>query len=188
MLHWKHWAWTCVVCIGLIGVVAWMSPATPARAQDAKKKAGTAKAAAAPQSFEAKFWDFLQSVQYQNWAPGPNQGPEPYRGRSPHGSYLKMYVNRPAAANPKDPPHGSIVVLENLGKDKKRLLSLTVMYRVKDFDPEHNDWYWIKYNADGTVGRTAPDAGGKPIVGRVTGCIECHAKSKGGDFYFANDK
>lgn len=193
MLRRKVLVWGGCVGLAVAGLVVWMSSPRPARAQDGKKVAETDKKAAKTdasdqRSFEARFWDFLQSAQYQNWAPGPNQGLEPHRGRSPHGSYLKVYVNRAAAANPKSPPHGSIIVKENLGRDKKKLLSLTVMYRVKGYDTDHNDWYWVKYNPNGTVARVSPDVGGKPIAGRVKACIDCHAKSKGADFYFSNDQ
>jgi len=175
--------WMGCLCVGVAVFAAW-SVQPSATAQDPKPKSKEETSA----SFEARFWGFLQSVQYHNWAPGPKQGLEPFRGTSPHGTYLKMYVNRAAAADPKSPPHGSIVVLENYGKDKARLLFITAMYRVKGYDPEHNDWYWVKYNPDGTVARTTPGTGSKPIAGKFKACIDCHARAKGGDFFYSNDK
>jgi len=140
------------------------------------------------QSFESKFWTYLQTVQYRNWAPAAGQGLDVYPGQAPHGAFLKMYLNRIAAADPKKLPHGSIIVKENFGKDKKTLMAITVMYRVKGYDPDNNDWYWVKYNADGTVARTPADKGSKPIAGRFKSCIDCHASAADGDYYYANDK
>lgn len=140
------------------------------------------------QSFESKFWDYLQQVQYRNWAPAAGQGLDVYEGQAPHGAYLKMYVNRIAAADPKNLPHGSIIIKENFDNDKKTLAAVTAMYRVKGFDADHNDWYWVKYNPDGTVAKTSAEDGNKPVAGKVKACIDCHSGAKGGDYYFANDK
>ena len=53
------------------------------------------------QSFEARFWSYLQDAKYAHWAPGPGQNGGFYEGQSPHGAFLKMYLNRTAAANPQ---------------------------------------------------------------------------------------
>ncbi len=99
-----------------------------------------------------------------------------------------MYVNRIASGDPKALPHGSIIIKENYGKDQKTLMAITVMYRVKGYDAAHNDWYWVKYNADGTVARTPADKGSMPIAGKFKSCIDCHSSAGGDDYYFANDK
>lgn len=57
------------------------------------------------------------------------------------------------------------------------------MYRTKDYDPAHQDWYWVKYEPDGRVSQM----GGMPVGGKVSMCIDCHAGAGGGDFAFAND-
>jgi len=108
-----------------------------------------------------------------------------YPGQAPHGAFLKMYINRKAASNPANPPEQSIIVKENYDKTKEKLMAVTVMYRAqKDFDPENKDWYWVKYNADGSVA----EKDGMPLAGKVQGCINCHGGAKGGDLIFANDK
>ncbi len=140
----------------------------------------------APQTFEEKFWSYLQRNGYVNWAPWPGQSDDFYPGQSPHGAFLKMYLNRKAAGNPTNPPPGSIIIKENYSPDHK-LMAVTVMYRVAGYDPEHKDWYWVKYLPDGTVARTPPDKGSMPIAGRFPSCIECHASAEGGDYLFAND-
>ncbi len=142
------------------------------------------------ETFESKFWNYLLSGKpaYRNWAPFPGQPAGMYEGQSPHGAYLKMYVNRVAAGNPENPPSGSIIIKENYGKDKKTLMAVTVMYRKTGYDPDHHDWYWVKYQANGLVARTPPEKGSKPISGRFKSCIDCHADAEGGDYLFANDK
>lgn len=139
-------------------------------------------------SYEARFWDWMKDVQYRNWGPAPGQGAAAYEGQSPHGDFLKMYLNRTALTNPANPPDGSIIIKENYTTDGKTLAAVTVMYKVKDFHPEHGDWYWVKYNADGSVARTPPEKGSRRIAGKFTGCIECHAAAKGGDYVFFNDE
>jgi hypothetical protein len=140
------------------------------------------------QTFEQKLWDYLQSAHYKNWAPGPGQNGDFYEGESPHGAFLKIYMNRTAAGYPAEMPNGSVIIKENYGADSKTLMAITVMYRSKGYDAEHNDWYWVKYNPDGTVALTPPDKGSRPIAGRFASCIECHSSAQGDDFVFVNDQ
>lgn len=140
------------------------------------------------QPYEARFWDWMKDVQYRNWGPAPGQGEDAYEGKSPHGAFLKMYLNRKALANPKNPPAGSVIVKENYTADGKTLAAITVMYKANGYDPEHGDWYYVKYNADGSVARTSPEKGSRKIVGKFSACIECHAGAKGGDYVFFNDE
>ena len=152
---------------------------------------GTSGAAAqerAARSYEAKLWDWLQSAQYKNWAPVPGKSGDAYPGESPHGAFLKMYLNRTAAGDTKNLPTGSILIKENYGKDKKTLMAVTIMYRSKGYDPEHGDWYWVKYMPDGTVAKAPLEKGSMRLAGKVKGCIMCHSGADGKDFAFLNDK
>jgi len=158
--------------------------------QDAEAQSGTrvqSGQVVAQQPFEARLWDYLQKVNYRNWAPGPGQNGDFYEGQSPHGAFLKMYLNRTAIANPANLPNRSIVIKENYGRDRATLMAVTVMYRSQGYDPEHNDWYWVKYNPDGSVAKAPPEMGSMPLRGQVKGCIKCHADADGGDFAFIND-
>lgn len=138
-------------------------------------------------TFESKFWDWLKRVEYHNWAPGPGKPTEAYPGQSPHGKFVKTYLNRTAAGNSKTLPDGSIIIKENFGPDGKTLMAVTVMYKAKGFNPEGNDWYWVKYTPDGSVARTPAEKGNMPISGKFASCIECHAGADGNDFSFIND-
>lgn len=184
------------VAAGFLGLVALIShrnsgPAN-AVAQSGQRGSGTRSAIAgstqAGQSFERQFWAYLENARYKNWAPVPGKSGDFSPGQAPHGKFLKMYLNRTAAGNMKDLPHGSIIVKENYGPKKKKLMAVTVMYRVKGFDPKNGDWYWVKYMPDGSVARTPADKGSKPIAGRFASCIDCHNGAEGKDFVFANDK
>jgi hypothetical protein len=61
-------------------------------------------------------------------------------GESPHGAYLKIFVNNIAMKAIKDMtmplPIGSIVVKENYAKDKETLAALTPMYKASEFNPD----------------------------------------------------
>lgn len=153
-------------------------------AQERTTTAQRSGARSAPQApFEQRFWDYLQTVHYRNWAPLPGESADFYPGQSPHGKFLKLYVNRIAAGAPKELPDGSILIKENYGPDSKTLMAVTVMYRVKDYDPSNNDWYWVKYEADGTISQMQ----GMPIAGKVGTCIDCHRGAGDADFVFTND-
>ena len=140
------------------------------------------------ETFEEKFWTYLKSNAYENWAPVPNSKGDFYVGSSPHGAFLKMYLNRIAVGNPVDLPAGSIIVKENYNVDRSTLKAITVMYRSKAYNPDAGDWYWVKFNPDGTVDSSSVESGSKPIAGKVTSCIECHSDAGGDDFIFFNDK
>jgi hypothetical protein len=141
-----------------------------------------------PEEFYQALWRYLVRPQapYTAWPPFP--GKEGLRqGQSPHGDFVRLYANTAALADPKALPPGSILVLEAYAADQKTRTGINILYRVKGYDPKNNDWYWMKYNEDGTVVRTAPAEGNKPMAGRVTGCIECHRQAGGNDLVFSND-
>lgn len=175
----------CLVVLSCATGLIFASNEPESASAQSGSRIGTAQPA---QTFESKFWNYLQDAQYRNWAPAPGQKEGVYPGQSPHGAFLKMYLNRKAIANPKNMPQGSIIVKENFGKDGKTLMAVTVMYRVKGYNPQGNDWYWVKYKPNGSVALTPPAKGSKRIAGRFKSCIECHSGSDGNDFAFFNDK
>ncbi|MCA9063106.1 MAG: cytochrome P460 family protein [Planctomycetaceae bacterium] len=135
-------------------------------------------------SFEERLWDWLQKSQYRNWAPPAGQSGEAIPGENPHGALVKLYANRTAVANAETLPNGSVIIKENFGPDGTTLMAVTLMYRTQGFDPEHGDWYWAKYEADGRVSQM----NGMPIAGKVGMCIECHGSAEGNDYSFTNDR
>ncbi len=138
--------------------------------------------------FEDQLWSYLKDARYENWAPVPGKSDGYSKGQSPHGAFLKMYLNRTAAGNPKVLPTGSIIIKENYGPDQKTLMAVTVMYRSKGYNPNGGDWYWAKYNANGTIAKMPPAMGSMRIAGKAKGCIMCHGDgAEGKDFAFFND-
>lgn len=105
----------------------------------------------------------------------PGKG-EQYKGTEPHGSLLTTYVNDRAMKSIKDKSgmlNNSIVVKENYAPNKE-LMAITVMYKVKGFNPEGGDWFWAKY-----------DANFKTLAsGKVDGCLGCHGTVKDNDYIF----
>ena len=96
-------------------------------------------------------------------------------GQSPHGSYHRVFINTVLlealpAAN-RQAPDGAIIVKDNLDASKQ-LSSITVMAKIKGYNPEHGDWFWAKYGPTGTI----------QAQGKVYGCIKCHEGNIGNDF------
>jgi hypothetical protein len=125
----------------------------------------------------AALWNYIvKKNTYQKWNYFPDhKGMQP--GRSPHGVFHKVFVN-PIGLTAKKPPYpyGTIVVKDNFNKAKK-LVAITVMYKVKGFDPGSGDWYWVVYRPGGQV----------RAAGKLKGCIRCHAGVANKDWVFVHD-
>ncbi len=125
---------------------------------------------------------------YTSWDPYPGlAGWQP--GKSPHGKVLKYYINSVAARNPEKPGRGSILVKENYGMEAGPLMAVTVMQKVRGYDPENGDWFWAKFapNGDIMTNEKGMKLAGRVAKGMAKGCIACHGNAGGGDFLFAND-
>jgi len=112
---------------------------------------------------------------YKAWELWPNKG-KLYKGTEPHGSLLTTFVNKEAyysIKKKKSMEDGSIIAKENYTADKK-FVALTVMYKIKGYNPEAGDWFWAKYDPDGKV----------EASGKVEACINCHGKRKDNDYIF----
>lgn len=126
----------------------------------------------------AAVWDHLKSRDYARtfslW-PGKKRYS---RGTEPHGALLTTYVNGKALegirAKRGTLPDGSIVLKENHTPEKK-LEAITVMYKVRGYNPGAGDWFWAKYAPDGAV----------LMEGRAEMCLYCHVKMKDNDYLFS---
>ena len=120
-------------------------------------------------------WDFLQDSDYrQNWELWPGKG-ELYQGGEPHGALFTTYLN-PTAFHALENmtgtiPYGGIIVKENYSPEAVFSL-VTVMYKVKGFNPENADWFWAKIGAAGDV----------QAEGKLAGCQACHGADRANDF------
>lgn len=133
-----------------------------------------------PRAEAEDFWTYISEEKpYTEWNQWPDMAGM-YEGQSPHGAYLKLYLNDrayEAVTNVKDMPDGAILVKENYNKDKK-LVAITPMYRKKGYNPEAGDWFWAKYGKDGKT----------MASGKVQSCIDCHMKVKDDDWLFTKGK
>lgn len=120
-----------------------------------------------PEPEAGSFWTYISETDpYTQWDMWPGKEGI-YEGQSPHGAYLKLYINdtaRKALKEKKAMPEGAIIVKENYGKDKEKLMAVTPMYKKKGYNPDAGDWFWAKYGPDGKVMK----------AGKVKGCINCH--------------
>jgi hypothetical protein len=114
-----------------------------------------------------------KSKPYTSWQLWPGKG-KLYPGKEPHGSLLTTYVNETAYSSVKGKKgmaDGSIIVKENYTAAKK-FVALTVMYKLKGYNPAGGNWFWAKYGQDG-----------KAIAsGKVDACLKCHGEKKDNDF------
>lgn len=128
-----------------------------------------------PDTTAEAVWSYLEEENYQeNWEVWPEKEPY-YEGVEPHGALLTTYVNSMAmeglTGNDSTLPDRSIIVKDNFMPDST-LAATTVMYKVPGFDPENNDWWWLKRNADGEI----------EAAGRGEGCISCHGTAADNDY------
>jgi hypothetical protein len=95
-------------------------------------------------------------------------------GKAPHGALVRTFVNAKGLKPGADGyPHGSLIIKENFMPDTT-LAKLTVMYKVKGYDPESGDWFWAVYAPDGTVEKE----------GKIQSCIMCHNLRESDDYVF----
>ena len=91
-------------------------------------------------------WETIKD-DYQSWAlfPGTDGAVE---SGAPHGAKAKIYVSPDTDVDAlKD---GDIILKDNLTEDDE-LEAITLMVKVDGYDPDNQDWFWAKYNTDGTL-------------------------------------
>jgi len=158
--------------------------ALTAGAEQAPREGGSETTDARPQATTTgpdttgvALWARLERADYRHrWATWPGKGTH-YAGQEPHGMLLTTYLN-PAALDALTSragamPAGAIIVKENYMPDST-FAAATVMFKVTNYDPANNDWFWLKRNADGTI----------EAQGRVPMCQGCHAAQRENDYLF----
>jgi len=103
-----------------------------------------------------------------------------YKGSQPHGAFLTTYVTKGARQAIEGKKgrfaNGAIIVKENYKPDKT-LAAITVMYKANGYNSEAGDWFWAKFQPDGTI-----DAEGK-----VASCIKCHSAKADNDWVYTGE-
>ena len=115
-----------------------------------------------------------EETDFENYGFWP--GHEGYRqGQAPHGPVHRIFVNQPLLSQiPLEPPvapDGSIIVKENRLGDRT-LTGYTVMAKVEGYAPGTGDWFWARYEPDGSIA----------VEGTVPGCISCHGGVQNNDY------
>lgn len=119
---------------------------------------------------------FTQDMPYTDWSfwAGAEGLME---GKAPHGAFIKNFVNDKAMKPVGGAyPYGSLIVKENYMPDTT-LAKLTIMYKVRGYNPDGGDWFWAVYGADGKV----------EAEGKIEGCMGCHRARQAQDFVFLRD-
>lgn len=130
-----------------------------------------------PGADPAELWEYItEKAPYTSWGFwADHEGLQ--EGSAPHAPLHKVYVNELGLKSVHAPAsNGTIVVKENIGTDKE-LKALTVMYKIKGYNPEAGDWFWVKYDPKGNVAKS-----GKP-----KGCISCHSSADDNDYILVHE-
>lgn len=122
-------------------------------------------------------WGYISQVTpYQGWGFWTDhQGMQ--NGQGPHGPQHKVFVNRTGLqASGAPAPYGTIEVKENYGNDNV-LTVITVMYKVRGYNPADGDWFWAQYTPTGAILKQ----------GKLGGCIGCHGIRASNDFILVHE-
>jgi hypothetical protein len=166
------------VVLFVLGLTLYVFQANAANAEKVEKPPAKAEAVSPGPKVPASgaaLWDFLKKEEYEkNWKIWPGTAAF-HHGTQPHGILLTTYVNpialKAIAAKKGMLPYGSIIVTENYSTEKW-LESLTVMYKIKGYNPGDNDWFWAKYGPEGTIA----------AEGKLNSCEDCHYQKKSNDY------
>ncbi len=127
-----------------------------------------------------------------------------FGGAKPHGMILEVSHQMVSVgahtgfAIIKKNYDGDDVSVEAVKQERKRFLnSITVMYRREaGYDKDNQNWFWVKYRADGTLYQKVVNGQQFSLAGRLMkgktpaenkGCIYCHSSAGGGDYVFYPD-
>ena len=173
----KKWSFSIVAFV-VLGLALYVFHANAANAEKVEKPPAKAEAVSLGPKVPgsgAALWDFLKKEDYEkNWKIWPGTTAF-HHGTQPHGILLTTYVNaialRAIEAKKGALPDGSIIVTENYGAEKW-LESLTVMYKIKGYNPGENDWFWAKYGPEGTIA----------AEGKLNLCQDCHYEKRSNDY------
>jgi len=116
---------------------------------------------------------------------------------APHGDFARLYYDIVSV----DGELYSVIIKDNFGGEGATMETVTsdpaayliavtpMVKRQPGYDPDNNDWFWVKYGPDGSVMMNPAGAAmaGRVAKGAKVGCIACHVKAGGGDYLFTND-
>ena len=128
-----------------------------------------------PGTTGASMISYLAEVDYRsNWRRWPGLG-EKYPSTGGHSVLLTTYVNpaaRAAITGKEGAMRPNSIIVKDSFTEEGEFRVTTVMYKVEGYNPQHNDWFWLKVLEDGTI----------EIEGTPDGCIVCHAEKRSNDY------
>jgi hypothetical protein len=159
--------------LSLMAVVFFLAPAAFVYAIHMELPSETSVAFPGPDA--GRLYEYITRYKpYHEWHLWPGKG-RFYKGTEPHGALLTTYVNKDAYFSIKGKEgkmaDNSIIVKENY-TPQKELAALTVILKVKGYNPAAGDWFWAKYSPGGKVLSS----------GKVDSCIGCHGTHKDNDY------
>lgn len=176
---------------GALALLMISSTAVPVSAQDQQKTFGFTSDI----NFASAMWSTLTVLRMVGPAAIMSK---PYIGEEPHGAILTLLettiaVNgQSATVLVKTNYLGESASVAAVSQDPAAFLdSITVMAQREDgYDPGNRNWFYAKYNPDGTLQR---DPQGVTLAGRIglnspRGCIPCHRGAPGNDFVHTHDR
>lgn len=152
--HWRRFLGVTLVCFGCDGPVGVdIAPDRDSAGPDGDDG-----------FFAEELWSALQG--YSAWDVPEGWSETPTESADHVGLFVVRYDNATLALwdGGGEAPGGSIALKEEFDADGV-LLGFTAMQKRPGYDPDHGDWFWAKYDVDGTV-RTS---------GQVAMCFTCHA-------------
>ncbi len=150
-------------------------------------------------SYARTLWSVMESEQMVG---ADAKRLEPFVGAAkPHGWILELAYRNIAVDDHtgfivvKNNYDGTDLTVEQVKSDRAQYLSsVTIMYqRESGYDPENQNWFWAKYQANGDLYRKRMGANQVPMAGKIVkgkkggsdgGCIYCHKSAGGGDYIF----
>jgi len=130
--------------------------------------------------FANKVWKAMDG--YEKWVVKSEMMP----GNSPHGKFIKVYYN--VINIDKKPYH--IIIKDNFTPEKELAAVIVMVQREDGYDTDNMNWFWVKYNPDGTISENDMKMAmaGRVAKGMDMGCIACHKAPPDGDYLFINNK
>lgn len=117
---------------------------------------------------------------YQTW----NQA-EDWNGIQPsasvHGAFVQIWLNdvvQDAILEGAEIPDGAAIIKEGYNDEEGTEFNARMLMVKRDgFDPDHNNWFWASYDAEGNINRS----------GAIDMCISCHAASESDYLLFVEE-
>jgi hypothetical protein len=122
-----------------------------------------------------RLWQRItEEAPYETYSFWPGEaGVQP--GQAPHGPFHRILVNKvlyeAVPISDRTAPEGSIIVKENMDAGQE-VTGYTVMAKVDGFSEESDDWFWARYDLDGSA----------RAAGAVQSCIVCHGGVADNDY------